>query len=172
MEVVRWKNVITDQVDIKKGPIIEKHWMTPVQLEEKRGAWDDKAIDEAIVLCKKKSKDSPRGNVLVYEVKGIFPKEYIDEGEGYSLQCHYLIADGKHEITLYSEELKESCYKYLPWEEVPGRALGRGIIEKGEEAQVWINDSVIAEKNACIVTGKAKSGSSPLEERHYRPSRY
>jgi hypothetical protein len=155
VEVVRWKNVITDQVDIKKGPIIEKHWLTPVQLEEKRGAWDDKAINEAIVLCKKKSKDSPRGNVLVYEVEGIFPKEYIDEGDGYSLQSHYLIADGKHEITLYSEELKESRYKYLPWEEVPGRALGRGIIEKGEEAQVWVNDSIIAEKNAMELAGKS-----------------
>lgn len=156
VEVVRWKNVITDQVDILKAPIIEKHWMTPFDLDSKRGVWNDEAIDDAIALCNKKSKDGPRGSVLIYEVEGVFPKSYIEGNDDeYSRQCHYIIADRKKELTLYSEELKESRYKYLPWERVPGRALGRGVIEKGEEAQVWINDSIMAEKNAMELAGKS-----------------
>jgi hypothetical protein len=37
---------------------------------------------------------------------------------------------------------------------MPGRGLGRGVIEDAEEAQVWTNDSVINEKNAMDLAGK------------------
>jgi hypothetical protein len=143
-------------VNIEAAPKIFKHWLTPMDLEKKRGVWNDEAIDAAIALCNKKTKNGPRGSVLVYEVEGEFPKSFIEgESNEYKLQCHYIIADKKTEITLYSEELKESAYKYLPWEEVPGRALGRGIMEAGEEAQVWVNDSIMAEKNAMELAGKS-----------------
>ena len=158
IEVVRWKNAITDQVDIAKGAKIEKHWMSAVDLAKMRGKWNDEAIEEAIALTQKKTKDSPRGNVLVYEVEGEFPKCFMDESESeteFTLQCHYVIAEKSKQISLYKEELKESRYKYLPWEEVPGRGLGRGVIEKGEQAQVWVNDSVMAERNAMELAGKS-----------------
>lgn len=45
-------------------------------------------------------------------------------------------------------------YKYLSWEKVPGRGLGRGVVEEGFEAQRWTNDAVIGETNAMTLSGK------------------
>lgn len=184
LQVVQWKNVITDQVEILNNPIVERHYMTYAELLKKKDSWEH--VEE--ILEKHKDLREARkygikqvpNRICVYEVTGEFPLEFLndarekespdDDAYKYTLQ-RYFIADvyGKNFI-LYSDELDESPYEYLPWEEMEGRALGRGVIEDSEEAQVWTNDSVKNEKAAMdlggrviAVTNSKKIGNNILE---------
>lgn len=168
LQVVQWKNAITDQVEVMDNPIVERHYMTHAQLLKKKDVWND--VTEVLErqgdmkIAKRYGVKDMANRVCVYEVKGEFPnsyllqaqeKEYTDDDRWeYSLQ-QYFIADvyGKNYV-MYAEPLKEIDYAYLPWEEMEGRALGRGVIEDSEEAQVWTNDAVKNEKNAMDLAGK------------------
>lgn len=148
IEVPVWTNVIFDETDIEDGVKIEKHWFNPMEFEKKRDVWEN--IDDTIKFFDKKEKKNSISRVCVYEIEGIFKKDFmldVDESDEYSLQLHYVAGyDGEY-VHLYSEELKESRYKYLDWYSVPGCALGRGVIEDGEQAQIWTNLSKMQEQN-------------------------
>ncbi len=168
LQVVQWKNAITDQVSVMNNPIIERQYMTYVDLLKKKDIWNN--VEE--VLKHQKDLKAARSyglkevsnRVCIYEVKGEFPVEYLKNANEeqttdgdkyeYSLQ-QYFIADvyGKT-FVMFAEDLKEMPYEYLAWEEMEGRALGRGVIEDSEEAQVWTNDAVKNEKNAMDLAGK------------------
>ncbi len=150
LEVVQWKNVSNDASDIMNNPISETHYFTVGQLQEKVGIWEN--IPEAMKLIKKGEK-----KLKIVETHGLFPDEYINEDakEGeYSRQVHIIACSGSKNKTLYMALEKESPYKYLPWKAVSGRSLGRGIVEEGIEAQVWTNDSVMAEREIMNLAGK------------------
>lgn len=175
IDVVDWRNVAVDQVDILAGAIAETHYLTPVELMKKEKVWDLSDLTEIIKVSEKASMGSEfdtredvfnTDRIVVREVTGEFSEaDYADfNGDGfedediftYSLQ-HYFYADVNGKCyPLYCEKMKETDfqYKYLPWEKMPGRALGRGVIEDAEEAQVWTNDAVINEKNAMDLAGK------------------
>jgi hypothetical protein len=168
MQVVPWKNARTDQVNIIDNPIVEKHFMTYADLLKKKSVWknvtDVLKANKDLQAAKKYGMKEVSNRICVYEVKGEFPKSYLknakdeeyteDDEYEYTMQ-QYFIGDiyGKSYI-MYSEELKESPYDYLPWEEMDGRGLGRGVIEDSEEAQVWTNDAVKGEKAAMDLAGK------------------
>ena len=66
IEVVPWKNVITDQVDILQGAIIEIHYMSPAEISKKRDVWGN--IDEALQLATErrgKNKESKGNEKLI-----------------------------------------------------------------------------------------------------------
>lgn len=176
IEVVEWKNVATSQVDILGGPIVERHFMTPVALKKKEDVWDN--INDVLRAHKKlDSKDRPL-TIDVYEILGEFPisfykqatdKEFTDADEyEYTLQKYIIANVGEENFKLHCEEQKgkkiSDTYRYLPWETMSGRALGKGVIEDSEEAQVWINDAVINEKRAMDLAGRVgiKTNSKKL----------
>lgn len=159
IEVVDWKNLVTDPVKIHAGLIIECHYMTPMELRAKMDVWSN--VPEAIALYGKKGYTKADARVEVWEVHGELPDVYLaDEAEAtgdekdYSNQIHYYAVKGNKSVHLYWEQEKESPYKYLAWKTVSGRALGRGVVEEGEEAQVWTNDSVQKKQAALELSGK------------------
>lgn len=168
LDVVQWKNVITDQVEIIDNPIVEKHYMTYSQLLKKQDVWDN--VQEVLQrngdmkTAKKYGVTDISNRICVYEVKGEFPlsflkeaqnKEYTDDDKWqYSLQQYYIADVYGKSYVMYAETLDEMNYRYLPWEEMEGRGLGRGVIEDSEEAQVWTNDAVKNEKSAMDLAGK------------------
>lgn len=165
IEVVPWKNVITDPVDICQGVITEKHYMLPNELAEKRDVWEN--IDKALKLGTKMEKNLQRGvaqtqtnRIPVYEITGVFNEtfdpEIGEEGDetNFKLMRFVIAGDAGNQVLLFKEDLEESPYKYLSWENVPGRGLGRGVVEEGFEAQRWTNDAVIGETNAMTLSGK------------------
>lgn len=167
LDVVEWKNVITDQVNIMDGVIIEKHYMSPIELSKKMDVWEN--VKDAIELAEKKDKNSKRTEekVPVFEVHGEFEEEYLPKEVLEKLgieepkddvyhQMMFIIAgeEGSKQVILYSEKEDELPYKYLAWDNVSGRALGIGIVEDGFEAQMWTNDAIIAEKNVMDLAGK------------------
>lgn len=149
LEIPEWKNMLFDPTDLKNGVKIEKHYLTPVQLESKSKVWnkyDENKDTIEKILTKMHGKNySSSDRVCVWEIEGEFPGEYIDESEGYSLQKHFVLTDHDEnpKAVLHSEKLKESNYKYLSWLESAGRALGIGIAEDGFEAQIATNDAIL-----------------------------
>lgn len=160
IEVVEWKNVDFDPVDIMAAPIIETHYMQPSEVLEKADVWEN--TSELIKAHSKANKNKP-ARVEIKEITGEFPVSFDpdeDDTEAnnmeYKTMCFYIGVVNKKKFLLYKEDLKddEDKYKYLAWEKVPGRSLGRGIIEDGFESQVWVNDSMISIKNAMQLSGK------------------
>jgi hypothetical protein len=171
IDVVDWRNTYTDQTDILGNPIVEVHYMTPLELQQKEGSWDN--VKEALKCIKKQNADVRRekdkiNRLEVYEVHGQFPIKSLKETKGeecteddefeYSQQVYFMakIGTGKQaeEFIFFAEKEKESPYDYIVWEEMEGRALGRGVIEDSEQAQVWTNHAIINESNAMDLAGR------------------
>lgn len=174
IDVPEWKNLCTDPVDIMNGVIIEKHYMTPNELR-KKDVWNN--TDEAIKLYAKKGYTRTDSRVEIWEIHGEFSKSYLsdeaefNEDEDYSLQRHIYAVKGDKAVHLFWEEIKEIPYMYLPWKRVAGRALGRGVIEEGKQAQVWTNDAIQKEQQATelasktiVVTTDKKFGDNVLSD--------
>lgn len=156
IDVVDWKNVVVDPVSVIDNCIIEKHWMSAADFSKKADVWDN--VEEVLKQYKRanKGKDS---KIEICEVHGEFPESMYPGNENGSEYLYkrmmFIYAEvGSKKFLLTYEYEDESPYKYLPWERIPGRGLGRGIVEEGFEAQVWINDSMISIKNAMNLSGK------------------
>lgn len=181
LELPEWKNTMTDQVNITQGAIVETHWMTPVEIS-KMTEWDKTAIKNLLSKCKGISKRIP-----VYEIRGEFSKATYKECDGqkytakdekaFSYQLYYIagnpVESGKTNdvdglIPLYWEEDTERAYKYLARKPKAGRAFGVGVMEEGEEAQVWTNDAVLKQHRAMEYTTKVigQSASKKLKGRN------
>ncbi len=72
IDVVRWTNVYTDQNNILSGPIVEVHYMSPVDINKKKEVWDN--VNDVLRAHKKiKAQDRP-STIEVCEITGEFPK--------------------------------------------------------------------------------------------------
>lgn len=163
IEVVDWKNVDVDPVDIRNGIIIETHYLLPSQLAAKKGYWEN--VPEVLKEFAKMNKNKP-GRIEIKEISGEMPvsfykqceddkyKETEDDKGVFKRCCFYIACLKNKKYLLHYEYEKKSKYKYLEWEYVPGRGLGRGIIEDGFEAQTWTNDAMISAKNVMDLTSK------------------
>lgn len=182
VEVVNFQNLaFCDQTDIISGAIGELHEMTVEDLQEMRGIWNDDAIDMLISQSKDErgttqantKAKTPSKYCEVYEVRGMFPKtwmndenakaedmEYLDEHE-YERQVH-IVAFGrganlaeKKGINLFKAFDPEIRYKFMgrggKAEKIPGRALNCGGYEELFEPQVWVNYSAIQLKEMLDV---------------------
>jgi hypothetical protein len=181
IHVVPWKDVVTDQTDIMKGVIIERHFYTPSELKAMDGVWDN--VDQAIRTAdtdkdnddEHGEKETPGNYIEVYEIHGDLPVAYLKIADGkdpteddwfiFQKQIHIvagvdntgtdqeqkIIENG---ISLFHGREKKSPYKYLAWDEVDGRALGIGVIEDSFEAQVWTNDAKLKERDLLELASK------------------
>lgn len=150
-----------DQTDILSGPLAERHHYSPDELraEAKKG-W--KNIEEVITLAEDSKvvntgsgqvAKTPGKYIEVYEVHGVFPRDWLDDNENYNQdefvpQLHictfYQSEDGtKRGITLYKGREKELPYKLILRDKIFGRALGLGGVEELSESQVWTNYGTI-----------------------------
>lgn len=179
IETVKWKNFACDQISFE-GTKVETHWMTPKAMMEKDGTWNN--VRESIKYAlEKNAKEQARDGgiyfqsdrIQVLEVHGTFPKSFLKESQGkkateedkwtYTNQVYFMLGCDDDHI-LFAAEEKGHPYMYLPWEEVDGRTLGRGVMEEGEEAQIWTNDTVINQKNATDLASRVvlKTNSKQL----------
>jgi hypothetical protein len=191
IDIPEWKNVITDQVDIEDGPIIECHYMTPVEMMKMK-EW----VNVEDVIARAVSDNGYVSRIPVYEVRGWFPVSFLKEIDGkkvsktdrtnFTYQLYYMageyqgtdIFNQTEDVTsrfslgalvpLYWENDTEEVYKYLSRKPRAGRAFGVGVVEEGEEAQVWTNDTVLKQFRAMEYTTKVvgQSASKKLKGRN------
>lgn len=181
IELPEWKNVITDQVDIIDGTIIETHYMNASEIYEKKDSW--KNIDKVLEVLKKEGSGK---RLPVYEIRGFLPKNYIYELDGkkvsdknneFSDQLYYIAGTPEESgksgnfdalVPLYWEDDTEKVYKFLARKPRAGRGFGVGVMEEGEEAQVWTNDAVLKQYRAMEYTTKVigQTASKKLKGRN------
>ena len=167
-DIVKWQSVaFCDQTDILSGPICIRHTYAPDELKDmEKYGW--KRVDEVITYSRDYKKDlqkqgkearTPGKYVEVYELHGMFPTWWLEEGyergefgeeEKYSRQLHictfYTGQDNrKHGITLFKGEEPESPFR-LRTDPIYGRGLGYGGVEELIEDQVWVNYNIIREQ--------------------------
>lgn len=159
LETVDWTNVITDQIDIQNGVIIETHFLNAVQLAKKLPNWNMGVSFNECLEAIEKDKGKKPGTLsstetfTVLEVHGVMPNSYISDAEEaddiFSQQVHFVLGaeKEKNRIVLHSAYEKESPYDFIPYNEVPGRGLGTGVVEDGIESQVWQNDAVLKQRD-------------------------
>ena len=169
LSIPEWKNMVTDQIDIKNGIKIERFWMNPKDVADKKDVWDN--VEQAIKQASKTRQNVTNtglntvGNskqVQIYDVEGYFnnamnPDEEVakDNNELEYHLMHFIMSCNSNDyILLFSEELDESNFKYKEYDRVEGRSLGVGVVEDGFDAQVWTNDAVVGQKNAMDLAGK------------------
>lgn len=153
IQVVDWVNVEFNPTSIMGSPICEEHWMLPSEFSEKSDVWDN--VEEVLKQHAREAKNKPV-NIKVREYEGFFPESlFDDEGSEYKYDRYNvkIACIGTKKYLLKYEVVKESQYKYLPWEAI-GESLGRGVVEQGFQAQVWTNDAMITMKNAMELSGK------------------
>ena len=173
IEVVDWLTTITDPTDIPSGSKISHLKYNPAELMMmKANGWEN--VEEAIEMNEaSKTNDDIKMTganpgtdyITVYVVDGVLPKTMLDpeaDKYEYSRQMHVVVlytheVDGEKKnegITLYATEKKEGQYKYIPYEKMSGRSLGRGMVEQSFQAQMGINEAVINEKNTMELSSK------------------
>lgn len=161
IDVVAWKNVDVDPVDITRNIIVETHYMLPSELLQKSDVWDSKEIREAIKAHAKANKNKP-SRIELKEVTGEFSysfdpdeKETEENDMKFKSMCFYIVCVNKKKFLVYKEDIKsvKDKYRSLSWEKIPGRP-GRGIVESGFQSQMWTNDSMITMKNAMELYSK------------------
>lgn len=153
-----------DQTNVLAGPIGIRSYMTPAELMDMHGIWDDEAIEDAIVFSKpiqkttKYGKDNatPGQYIKVYKVHGVLSLAYLtgeeDDKDEYVRQTH-IVAEYSNEegekkgLTLFAGRRKKSPYNALLRDPIEGRACGRGAIEELFPEQVWTNYSMDAQKD-------------------------
>jgi len=178
LHVMAWRDMVTDQVDIRSGVKIFRDYYTPADLKKMEASgW--KGIDDAVAAAKKSKEATPDDGtknktpgayVEVYFVDGVLPTSYLrgtsekygdDYGsdDEYERQTHIVVLDESDKdktngVTLYAGKTAEDPYKYLEYEKVPGRGLGVGVVEDLFEAQVWTNYSEKQKKDMLDLAGK------------------
>jgi len=160
IDIPEWKNVKNHQVNVLKW-VEEEHWMDASDLMEMEGVWFKGTVKKAIKLLKK----SGKLEICVKEVRATLPRSVYAEAKGegkynpddtnYSYQLHYVIeqSEGK-ELVLYAEEDTDKIYKYLARKKRSGRGLGVGVVEEGEQAQIWTNDAIQKKHRALELASK------------------
>lgn len=169
LELPEWKNVITDQRKIIGRPIVETHWLTAIEIAEKK-EWSKEGVKKVL---KQLENTATNKTVPVYEIRGTFSqatfkdankKKYTEADKNeFSYQLYYIAGRPTEEEKttdndafeiMYSEDDTEEVYKYLARKPKAGRAFGVGVMEEGEEAQVWTNDAVLKQYRAMEYTTK------------------
>lgn len=169
-EVVNWSTIaFCDQSDILSGPIAIKHNYSPDQLKDmSEYGWGDSeygatiTVDELITLARNSKKDKKSGRdvktpgryIEVYELHGVMPESYLKEDgdpDKFVRQMQIIAFyqnenNDKQGVCLFRGKEKQSPFKFMPRDEVFGRALGFGGAEELFEAQVWVNYGMIRKK--------------------------
>ncbi len=163
LEVCAWQNMVIDPTNFEDGIIVERHFLKRHELAEKKDVWDN--VEELLNKTKKQKED-----IEVLEVHGYFPESSDPDASGnddtvFNRKMFMIgVVNGKPAFILHSEDEDELPYRKLDWRKQDKRSLGVGVTEDGFEAQVWTNDSMIAEKNAMDLAGKVviKTNSKKL----------
>lgn len=169
-EVIPWNRLIVDPVDFNAGAVIEKLYLTPAQLKERKG-YDPEIVDQLIDATTtrknlaRENKDTNNSNFIeLYEVHGIFPLERLTDKESdsdtYVQQMHVISyiestenPGGYNDYCLYKGKEKNP-YMITHLIKEDGRTQAIGAVEHLFEAQWMMNHTVKSIKDQLDLASK------------------
>jgi hypothetical protein len=154
VEVVSWNRLISDTVDFKNNPKIEKLYLTPAQLRANK-AYDQDKVAELINALESREtidgekKDNQNNYVEVYELHGELPLSLITEKEKdeetYAQQMHVISfvksteSDDYDDFCLLKGREAKDPYLITHLIKEDGRSQAIGAVEHLFEAQWMVN---------------------------------
>lgn len=134
-----------DAVSLKNIPIVEvfKYQPDEFEVEAKKRGWEN--IEEAINGKDKIISYNTDNKIQVFGA--YFPKGFLKSKYNY-----FLVSNTGHILSFLT--MDKSPYKDLAWEEIPGRAVGRGQVEKLMPEQVYLNRMANAKAEGLYWTSK------------------
>lgn len=159
IDVVQWSNMIIDPNDIKKGIKIEKYYLLPSEIINKKDVWTEQSEGEngiATLIRKYKAQNILNRRIEVWDIEGEFDDGIFAETDTETYKFYNVIVGvlGNEKIVLHKKEIKESRYKHDKRKEVEGIDWGMGVWQECFEPQIWTNDAVISEKEVMNIAGK------------------
>ena len=159
-----------DQADMMGGPIAVRHFFTPDKLREKKGKWDDKAIDD-VILASEDSREpdinrdtsvkTPGKYIEVYEIHGTLPLRFLEETDSDEWVSQMQIVafyrskeKSENWFVLYKGRESKWPFKLVQRDAIFGRALGAGGVEELFDAQIWTNYDEIRIKELLDAAAK------------------
>jgi len=129
VHIVPIQNIIfrPDAKSLNDTPLVEIHYYNSE--EDFKAEAEVRSWDNADIALADYAKDGKAAKFIVYEAW--FPPDMV-KGENYMLVSQY----GN---VLAKERRDKNIYKAIPFEELPGRLLGRGQVEKLFEEQIYLN---------------------------------
>jgi hypothetical protein len=169
--VIPWNRLIVDPVDFDAAPKIEKLYLTPAQLRQRKG-YDQEMVKKLLdELVKRETiggqtKDNKADYIELYEVHGNLPLSYLtdkdsDEDE-FVQQMHVVTFLEKKEgtnrsfedYTLVSGKESRDPYMITHLIKEDGRTQSIGAVEHLFEAQWMVNHSTKAIKDQLDLASK------------------
>lgn len=173
IEFVDLRNLKNDPTadTLAKSWVLEDHFYTATELNEMKGVWDSKKIDEAIKSFRTYRKENYVTPYLKTEAENMGNAIYIHVRELYDDVPESLVVEGGSEDKIISAQFvvispdsvntkaadkgidplqglillktkKERPYKDLAYDKEDGRWLGVGVMEDNFEAQMMKNESI------------------------------
>ncbi|MEA3431446.1 MAG: hypothetical protein U9R01_02030, partial [candidate division WOR-3 bacterium] len=169
-EVMPWNRMIVDAVDFDANPKIEKLWLTPSQLLDRKNYDKDlvmKLIDaqEARETTDGQEVDTKDGFIPIYEVHGKLPLSYStgnpDDDNTYE-QWMYVLSfvesndkkDEYEDYVLYSGREAKDPYMITHLIKTAGRTLSIGSVENLFQTQWMQNHSAKVIKDNLDIASK------------------
>jgi hypothetical protein len=160
-EVVPWNRLICDPVDFNNNIKIERIWLTPAQLRERK-EYDQEMVEtliearEARETMDGQKKDNKSEYIELFEVHGMLPKVHLTDKESdedvYVQQMHVVSYLAKKDgvkstnqfddYTLYRGKETKDPYRIDHLIKEDGRTLAIGAVEHLSEVQ-WMQNHTV-----------------------------
>jgi hypothetical protein len=166
-EVVPWNRLLCDAVDFDANPKIEKLWLTPAQLKQRKG-YNQEMVKELISntsvrqTMDRQQKDSKADYILLYEVHGLMPLSYLTENEAdkdtFQQQMHVISfktsKKGEDDYTLFKGRESKDPYMITHLIKEDGYTLGTGAVKHLFQAQWMMNHTIKMIKDQLDLASK------------------
>lgn len=174
-QVISWDNLIVDQVNFNSNPVIEKFYLTPAELRQKK-EYNQEIVKKLIetnvkkLIETKQTREDLEGKLIdskadyieVYEIHGNLPLSLLtgkeEDADTFRQQMwavSYLEDDGKYkDFALYSGKEEKSPYMITHLIEETNRTLAVGAVEYLFDAQWMVNHTIKQQKDYLDLASK------------------
>ena len=167
-KVMPWSVMVVDPVDFENNVKIEKLWLTPAQLRDKKGYNQDMVEDlieqkQARETIEGRKKDNKSEYIPLFEIHGELSASSLSDDEDdkeYVQQMHVISflakneGKGNDDYTLYRGKEAKDPYEITHLIEEEGRTQSIGAVENLFEAQWMTNHAQKAIKDQLDLASK------------------
>lgn len=156
LEVPDFSTAYVDPFNIDGGAKMFPHELDFMELEAKRGVWNDESIDALIEFAESEEDQT----VEVHHIEGLFKEcditGYPDDDTSYAYYEIYMGIAGDEKFYLDHNKLDQKRVYAFNREDRKGNKAGQGMgaLEEVKPEQIWINDIAISMQESIQLSSK------------------